>query len=122
MPRKAPVSTYTDEFVADLAAFLANPPEPPKPAMTLRQVLLAVSPQIAALRKVGYTNQQIAGFLHAKGVPTDHPAVARLLGRAPAQPRGKRGAQSAVPTEPAAQHAAAPEAAPAALSAERLAG
>lgn len=89
--------TYTEAFIADLAAFLANPPEPPpEPKKTLAQVLDAVRPQIVALKKAGYAPEQIRAFLVDKGIPVDNKTVSNALGLA-SRPAGKSAAKPASP-------------------------
>ena len=87
--------TYTEAFIADLAAFLENPPEPPpEPKKTLAQVLDAVRPQITALKKAGYAAEQIRAFLVDKGIPVDNKTVSNALGLA-SRPAGKSAAKPA---------------------------
>ena len=93
---------YDEAFIASLVATLSAPPEPPRPPLTLGAVLEAVSAQIVALFKSGYTQEQVLSFLYPEGVP-QRAEVARFVAKCGTSARRKAPAPAVPDSVPATQ-------------------
>lgn len=78
-PAAPSLRTFTEAFVADLVAFLSAPPGPPERVLTLADLLDAITPQVRALFRAGYTADQVREFLASKRVPATAQEVTRFL-------------------------------------------